>query len=65
MAAHVPAIAAHRVLRRLASRYLVHCDDGSRWKADGVLVSPPPLRQVEPVITRGDDGDVDQCSAGS
>jgi hypothetical protein len=64
-AAHMPATAAHRVLRRLASRYLVHCDGGSRWKADGVLMSPPPLCQVEPTLTGEDGGDIDQCSAAS
>lgn len=62
-AARVPTTGAHRVLRRLASRHLVRCEGESRWKADAVLLSPPSLCRVEPIITYGDGGEFDSCSA--
>jgi len=46
-AASISATGAHRVLQRLASKHLVHCDEASRWRADPVLVSPPALCRVE------------------
>lgn len=42
-AAHMPDTGARRVLRRLASRHLVRCDERSRWKPMAVLMSPPSL----------------------
>jgi hypothetical protein len=58
-AAHIPATGAHRVLRRLASRYLVRSAGDARWKPDAILLSPPSLRRVEPTIKYGDDGEFD------
>lgn len=47
-AAHMPPSGAHRVLRRLAAKYLVRCEEQSRWKADAILLTPPLLAPVEP-----------------
>lgn len=52
-AARIPATGAHRVLRRLATKHLVRCEEGSRWRADAVLMSPPALCRVEPTYERG------------
>jgi hypothetical protein len=59
-AASISATGAHRVLQRLASKHLVHCDGASRWRADPVLVSPPALCRVEPTHA---GGELNGCSA--
>ena len=61
-AAHMPDRGAHRVLRRLAGRHLVRCDERSRWKPMAVLMSPPSLC---PFGEGGDDHDFNGCSAAS
>ena len=63
-AAQMPDTGARRVLRRLASRYLVRCEE-SRWKPRAVLLSPPSLCPSESVSEGGDDNDFNGCSTGS
>ena len=53
VAVRIPDAGAQRVLQRLASRYLVRCEEGSRWRADAVLMSPPTLCRVEPTPEHG------------
>jgi len=64
-AALLPDTGARCVLRQLASKHLVRCDQESRWKADAVLMSPPSLCRVEPGSEHGDGGDFNGCSAAS
>ena len=46
-AASISTDGAHRVMLRLASRWLVRCYDGVRWKAARLLLRPAQLRPVE------------------
>jgi len=44
----IPTSAARRLLRRLASRYLVRCTEGSRWEAEPILLIPSSVARIEP-----------------